>query len=531
MMKLFKFNAVKASMAVTVIYALSKVLLMNSISYLIVDDVPTLVRNGCVIVFLYFISALLLDANEYAKATSDYYITRQMNSWIDRHYEKMLFSEYQSKTVGERASVYINDVARVVSLTFFKAISIVFSATLIVFVLISLLLIHWSAFVLGIVSMCMLLLLPKLFEKKLSEYVLESQRGKEKFLERMTEILTGFFVFVETCAYPRFRQKSEKASEEYAARSARMDVFTGNVSAVTTFAENLSTVLALLLVSFLVIEGKAEPGILLSVMGLMPMLGEATSVVVIDKAFYQSGKVLYEEKFARIQQEYEKRFTQPVFREKNPKHICPDGEYGGRDGQISTIETQGLVVHFGERELKVRNVRFEAGKKYALVGASGCGKSTLLKLIVGELNDYSGSVFINGAVKEKTETLFERIAYMNQNIFLFNDTLGNNIDINQDKTDIRPILDMVGLSEYDPEMKIEENGKNLSGGQKQRIALARAIAQKKKVLFLDEATANLDPKTAQFVEDYVLDRDWTVVMITHKLTDETREKLDEIIEM
>ena len=87
------------------------------------------------------------------------------------------------------------------------------------------------------------------------------------------------------------------------------------------------------------------------------------------------------------------------------------------------------------------------------------------------------------------------------------------------------------MSEYDPQMKISENGKNLSGGQRQRIALARAIAQKKQVLFLDEATANLDPKTAQFVEDYVLSQDWTVVMITHKLTDATREKLDEVIDI
>lgn len=156
-MRLLKFNAVKISMAVTVLYGLSKVLLMNSMSYLVVDNVAILFRNGCVIVLLYFVSALLMGMNEYLKAKSDYYITRQMNSWIDRHYEQMVLQEYQSKTVGERASVYVNDVAKVVGLTFYKANSIVFNGTLIVFVLVSLLKIHWSMFLLGIISTCILL--------------------------------------------------------------------------------------------------------------------------------------------------------------------------------------------------------------------------------------------------------------------------------------------------------------------------------------------------------------------------------------
>ena len=527
-MRLLKFNAVKISMAVTVLYGLSKVLLMNSMSYLVVDDVTILFRNGCVIVLLYFVSALLMGMNEYLKAKSDYYITRQMNSWIDRHYEQMVLQEYQSKTVGERASVYVNDVAKVVGLTFYKANSIVFNGTLIVFVLVSLLKIHWSMFLLGIISTCILLLVPKLFEKKLSDYVLQSQRGKEKFLEKITEILTGFSCFAETCAYPRFRKKSEEASEAYADSLAQIDIFAGNVSAVTTFVENLSTVLALLLVAFLVINGKASSGMLLAVIGLMPTLGEAASVVVLDKTFYQSGKVLFAEKFWEIQQEYEKKYTRPVLR--GEKQTYAKQVHHTEEKQIHTIETQGIVVPY-EKELKIRDIKLEAGKKYAIVGASGCGKSTLLKVIVGEVSNYSGNVLIDGVTKGKTQTLFDAIAYMNQSTFLFNDTLENNININQEEMDVRLILDKVGMSEYDPRMKISENGKNLSGGQRQRIALARAIAQKKQVLFLDEATANLDPKTAQFVEDYVLSQDWTVVMITHKLTDVTREKLDEVIDI
>lgn len=92
------------------------------------------------------------------------------------------------------------------------------------------------------------------------------------------------------------------------------------------------------------------------------------------------------------------------------------------------------------------------------------------------------------------------------------------------------LLEAVGL-QADAGQELLENGKNFSGGQRQRVAIARALAREKKILFMDEATANLDARSSQKIENMVLDSDKTVVLITHKLTDETRERLDRVIKL
>ncbi|HFR3505443.1 TPA: ATP-binding cassette domain-containing protein, partial [Streptococcus suis] len=176
---------------------------------------------------------------------------------------------------------------------------------------------------------------------------------------------------------------------------------------------------------------------------------------------------------------------------------------------------------------------FLRGKKYAIMGESGCGKSTLLKVLLGEIDQYKGDVLINGKPKDKTSNLFDKIAYVNQETFLLNDTLKNNIDLDSKMTDeeVAILLEKLGLSNFDAQMKIEENGKNLSGGQRQRLALARALARGKDILVLDEATANLDEQTTKLIYDIVLANEATVIMITHHLDSETAKRFDEIIKL
>lgn len=104
-MKLIKFNSVKLAILVTIVYAVTKVLLLNSLSYLLVDNVNELLRNGSIVIALYILSALSMSLNERCKAVSSYYVKRQLNSRIDNYYEKTLFSDFHKKTVGERANI------------------------------------------------------------------------------------------------------------------------------------------------------------------------------------------------------------------------------------------------------------------------------------------------------------------------------------------------------------------------------------------------------------------------------------------
>lgn len=107
----------------------------------------------------------------------------------------------------------------------------------------------------------------------------------------------------------------------------------------------------------------------------------------------------------------------------------------------------------------------------------------------------------------------------------------DNIKLSNDLADVDKLLQRVDFLELSPEQELSENGKNLSGGQRKRISLARALARNKKIIFLDEVTAGLDAKASQYVEDMILEEDSLVVMISHNLTEETKAKLDHIIDL
>lgn len=127
--------------------------------------------------------------------------------------------------------------------------------------------------------------------------------------------------------------------------------------------------------------------------------------------------------------------------------------------------------------------------------------------------------------------MFYDIAYVSQNTYLFNDTIKNNIQMSLVLSDeaVFKLMKLVKLEDFDLNYMITENGKNLSGGQKQRIALARALARKRDIIIMDEATANLDYTTKNFIENLILDTNSMIIMVSHNLSDEIKQRLDEII--
>lgn len=528
-MKLLKFNSVRFALFVTIALAFVETVQMNSMSYLVVDSVPELVRNTGLVVCLYLAKAALVYVRERQKSVAQYYVQRQYNSRIDWYYEKMVPSEFGEKAVGERATLYVNDVSKVTNLMLGRLFSMTANGTLIVFILIFLGRIHWSMLLAAVIMGAALILTEKLFDKKLQEYILRSQKESELFLKRITEILTGYMTFLENSAFHRFRRRSERTSETYARAVSDIDTFAGVLSAVLMLVSNLFTVAALMLLSWLVIRGKAAAGTLLAVMSLLPALGDALELLFSDRGFYSSGKMLYREKFLPMGMEdmYEKKFTVPFL-----KMYCETGCYERKDtsANIRRIETKNLKIRYRDKLISIPDIVLEKGRKYALIGNSGCGKSSLLKVLTGEWSDYDGDILVDGKVLGKNHNLFSDIAYVNQNTFLFEGTLEENIRLDNGNADAEKLLKAVGLC-ADVGLKLQENGKNLSGGQRQRIAIARALAREKQILFLDEATANLDVRSSQKIEDMVLDSDKMVVLITHKLTDETRGKLDWVIEL
>ena len=182
------------------------------------------------------------------------------------------------------------------------------------------------------------------------------------------------------------------------------------------------------------------------------------------------------------------------------------------------------------------DLKIQKGKKYAVVGMSGCGKSTLIKLLSKQLLDYEGNIKLdNENLKNiKGEDLYKLISVIHQNVFLFDDTIRNNITLFKDYYDnvVKECMKNSGLGGFIEKLdsQVGENGNSLSGGEKQRIAIARALITKTPIMILDEATAALDNMTAYEIEDTILNiSSQTAIVITHKLNEKTLKQYDEII--
>lgn len=208
----------------------------------------------------------------------------------------------------------------------------------------------------------------------------------------------------------------------------------------------------------------------------------------------------------------------------------------------SHISVEDLSFGYGEQKLiQKANFTLEKGKKYLIKGASGCGKSTLMKLLAMIYETYEGEIKVDGISYKKIDeqSFNDQIAFVYQDIFLFEDTIANNISLFKPmpKEQIVYAAALAGLETFikDQEKGLDtlllENGKNLSGGQRQRIAIARAIAKQSQILFVDEATSALNEAIGSTIEKAILDLDTTVVAISHRYYKGITEAYDYVLEL
>ena len=184
------------------------------------------------------------------------------------------------------------------------------------------------------------------------------------------------------------------------------------------------------------------------------------------------------------------------------------------------------------------NVIFEAGKSYAVVGASGSGKSTLLNLLMASDPSYTGSICFDGTELRQLsgEALYGMVSVIQQNVFIFNASIRNNITMFSDfpREAVERAIEMSGLSALiearGEDYLCGENGSGLSGGEKQRISIARSLLKQSQVLLVDEATAALDARTAYQVSSAILDLSGlTRIVVTHALDEALLKRYDCIL--
>ena len=360
---------------------------------------------------------------------------------------------------------------------------------------------------------------------RLTEQEKEISKKNERFVSIVNELLSGFPVIksfrAETQASRLFSQRNEQA-EEAKKNKRRTEQL---ISLLANDAGIIAQMGIFLAGAWLAISGKGvTAGVVIVFVQLMNYILNPISQVPL----------LWSNRKAAI-----------ALMEKLSDALSENVREEGREklnGFFEKIEVKDLTYGYEPESpvLKDLDVQFDAGKSYAIVGGSGSGKSTLLNLLMGSSSNYQGEICIDGvSIKNiESESLYQLMTSVQQNVFVFNDTIRNNVTMFHEFPDkeVTLALERSGLSEFiekrGEEFVCGENGANLSGGERQRISIARALLRKSPILLVDEATAALDAATARAVSFSILNLvGMTRIVVTHRLEEAILRRYDKILVM
>ncbi|WP_262911106.1 ABC transporter ATP-binding protein [Tenacibaculum ovolyticum] len=281
--------------------------------------------------------------------------------------------------------------------------------------------------------------------------------------------------------------------------------------------------------------------------GIQVIEGEATNIAVII-GFIKMAQMLFRplrqiaDKFNQLQM--------GIVAGERVFNIIDTESSISKKGTITTKSLQGNIsfkdVHFsyikGEEVLKGISFNVKEGNTIAIVGATGAGKSTIINLINRFYEIDSGTIYVDDIPVEnyQIESLRKKIAIVLQDVFLFSDTIFNNISLknkNISLDEVKEAAKKIGVHDFIMTLpnnyyyNVKERGAMLSSGQRQLIAFLRAYLSKPSILILDEATSSVDTHSEQMIQHATdeITKNRTSIVIAHRLT--TIKKANTIIVM
>lgn len=348
-----------------------------------------------------------------------------------------------------------------------------------------------------------------------------SERNGE-FTAALSDCLAGFTVvknFKAEREIFRLFAQSNKALEHEKFTGRRIKTLVGMIGAVTGIFAQLGVFIAGVYLSMK--GGSMTPGAVVLFVNLMNFIISPIAELPGLLACRKAALGLVDKLAAALERSSSREGSETLNRLEN----------GIRLENVSFAYEPGKTVLHGI------NAEFEAGRAYALVGGSGSGKSTLLNLLMAAETNYSGHILADGIELSdiSTESLYGTMAAIQQNVFVFNASIKDNVSMFRDfpKTEMDEAIARAHLGalirERGEDYLCGENGSGLSGGEKQRISIARSLLKKSSVLLADEVTAALDAQTAHRVSSDILDlQGITRIVVTHTLEESLLRRYDKI---
>ena len=472
--------------------------------------------------------AIILLLMNYSRNVEKAKVTSKMQTALRQDITKKLencsYSVYNKENSGTYLSWLNNDVQTINTSGFSAVYDVLDLGAMALFAFIPLFFIHWSIAAASVILSFIVIFVPKLFQKKMTDAIVQFSIQKQIFVSKVKDALSGFDVLFSFNLRNRITNEVEKASNALADKNVYQTKKVITPAIMLAFFSMVAGLIILIYTGILAGYKLVNISAMIAINSLANTLfSSLTNIATRGMNIKTVFPIL--KKFENIEINSEaKNLLQPSFKNK--------------------IKITNLNFAYTPEKpiLKNVNMEFEIGKKYGIIGESGSGKTTFFKLLNGMLEDYEGKIEYDGIslLNLDKEKIRENVAYIDQNVYIFNDTVKENICLGKNYPDEKidnsikesALLPMIQNLENGINTPASENGKNFSGGQRQRIAIARALIHGRKILLIDEGTSSLDKENALEIEKRLIENpDLTVIMISHNFDPQIKEKLDGVYKL
>ena len=387
----------------------------------------------------------------------------------------------------------------------------------------AILIFDWRIGCIVLAAMLVFLAVTSGMEKRSRDGAPKRQAAQETLVEAVLETIQGMSVVKAFNLDENANKKVDQAVDESCERNSKLEKAMTPYVALQQLVLKLSSVIIMLV------------SIVFFLNGTMALAG---CLMMLIASF-----LVFEQLESAGQGTANMRIAETSIDRANEIDNVPVMDEGGKAIATKSFDIEFNNVRFSyENRPVLQNVSFKLKEKTttAIVGPSGGGKTTLCNLIARFWDVNSGSVKIAGRdVRDYTlDSLLSNISMVFQNVYLFNDTIANNIKFGKPDATMEDIIqaakkacchDFIMATPDGYDTVIGEGGATISGGEKQRISIARAMLKDAPIVILDEATANVDPENEDQLQKAIesLTREKTIIMIAHRL--KTVKNADQIL--
>ncbi len=463
------------------------------------------------IFFIFFSIYILKIITNFLRSKSLTYLNRKINLVVTidvfKRIIKLPYCYYKNKTTGDMIS-RINDLENVREMISRVALSIFIDLPLTLVSLIILFIINKTLFLIGLLMLILYFIVVGLFRRIFNNYISDIKYKRSDYISNMIESISGYETIKGIHIEDNVVNKFENKYVDFLIKLFNYENLYIYQNLLKDFINDIGFILIMLIGTYLVLDGTIMLGTLFTFSSLLIYFLEPIKNILSLDQLVKESKISLKRIMDVIDYEDDDSGLMDDFRNGNIEFKNLNFTFNGKDNVLSNV-----------------NLTIKKGEKLMVIGKSGTGKSTLFKLLMGYYKTNNIKINNVNLIDYKKEVLNKNILYISQQEVLFNDTLYNNLILdNNNYKSLNEITNICNIeSIMDTNLKyntlIEENGSNLSGGERQRIVLARTLLKHFNILIIDEGLSEIDIDTERKILKNMFRKykDKTIIVISHRL--------------